>query len=98
MEKTLKGYIEKEQTKIFKKYGGFFAFSSQQVKEQINPKVKKYVNIGVGLICPKENAEKLIKDLDELNKKSIKKHMKKDTINSNFINNFFKLFLGLVFV
>jgi len=87
MEKTLKEYKEKKQDKIFNKYGGFFAFNNKQFDEQKDIKVKKYVRLSFGLICPKENAKKLLNELDQLHKKAIKKHMEKDTIKDIVFKN-----------
>ena len=44
--------------KLFKDTGAFFAFSNEQVDEQKQEGVK-YVSLGAGMICPKENASRL---------------------------------------
>jgi|5B_taG_2_1085324.scaffolds.fasta_scaffold15927_2 hypothetical protein len=86
MEKTLKQIKHDEQTKILKNNGAFFAFNDQQYKEQKKQNTI-YVNMGVGLICPKNNAKTLKKELDELNKKAIKKQMETQSIKEIVFKN-----------
>jgi len=86
MEKTLKQIKHDEQTKILKNNGAFFAFNDQQFKEQKKQNTI-YVNMGVGLICPKNNAKTLKKELDELNKKAIKKQMETQSIKEIVFKN-----------
>lgn len=88
MEKTLKQIKHDEQTKIIKKNGGFFAFNDEQYKKQKKQNTI-YVNMGVGLICPKNNAKKLKKELDDLNKKAIKKQMETQSIKDIVFKNCF---------
>tara|TARA_A100001201_G_scaffold142046_1_gene139139 strand:+ start:1552 stop:1953 length:402 start_codon:yes stop_codon:yes gene_type:complete len=88
MEKTLKQIKHDEQTKIIKNNGAFFAFNDQQFKEQKKQNTI-YVNIGVGLICPKNNAKTLKKELDDLNKKAIKKQMETQSIKDIVFKNCF---------
>ena len=88
MEKTLKQIKHDEQHRIIKNNGGFFAFNNQQFKEQKKPNVI-YVNMGVGLICPKNNAETLKKELDNLNEKAIKKQMETQSIKDIVFKNCF---------
>ena len=88
MEKTLKQIQHDEQHEIIKNNGAFFAFNDQQFKEKKDPKTI-YVNMGVGLICPKNNAQTLKKELDDLNKKAIKKQMEKYSIKDIVFKNCF---------
>ena len=88
MEKTLKQIKQDEQTKIIKNNGGFFAFNDEQFKEQKKQNTI-YVNMGVGLICPKNNAKTLKKELDDLNKKAIKKQMETQSIKDIVFKNCF---------
>ena len=88
MEKTLKQIKHDEQTKIIKNNGAFFAFNDQQYKEQKKQNTI-YVNMGVGLICPKNNAKTLKKELDDLNKKAIKKQMETQSIKDIVFKNCF---------
>lgn len=62
--KYLQEYIEEAQTQAFNKAGAFFAFSNKQFDEAKKEGIK-YVSMGAGLICPKENADTLAKELDE---------------------------------
>ena len=88
MEKTLKQIKHDEQTRIIKNNGAFFAFNDQQFKEQKKQNII-YVNMGVGLICPKNNAKTLKKELDDLNKKAIKKQMETQSIKDIVFKNCF---------
>ena len=88
MEKTLKQIKQDEQTKIIKNNGGFFAFNDEQYKQQKKQNTI-YVNMGVGLICPKNNAKTLKKELDDLNKKAIKKQMETQSIKDIVFKNCF---------
>jgi hypothetical protein len=88
MEKTLKQIKHDEQHEIIKNNGAFFAFNDQQYKEQKKQNII-YVNMGVGLICPKNNAKTLKKELDDLNKKAIKKQMEKQSIKDIVFKNCF---------
>lgn len=60
-----KRYKEIKNTKIdtiLKKYGAFWAFGEEQFDEQKKYGVK-YVSFGMGLMCPKENVQKLNSEL-----------------------------------
>lgn len=69
--KYLSHYMEALQTAAFNKYGAFFAFSDLQFNEGKKENVK-YVNMGTGLLCPKENAADLLAELDTIYKNAIK--------------------------
>ena len=96
MEKTLKQIKQDEQTRIIKNNGAFFAFNDQQFKEHKKQNII-YVNMGVGLICPKNNANTLKKELDDLNKKAIKKQMEKQSIKDIVFKNCFNYELQYAF-
>ena len=72
--KYLNDYVEQAQTDLFKKCGSFFAFSGKQYNEAKKDGVK-YINMGSGFICPEENVEKIINELNDINKKGIAKDM-----------------------
>ena len=72
--KSLQSYIEKEQTKIFDKYGAFFAFSQEQLNHHKEPDVE-YTNIGSGLVAPRDNAIKIGEELDATYKKGIQERI-----------------------
>lgn len=75
--KHLSDYLQDKQTKTFDKYGAFFAFGIEQFKKQQKPNTK-YVNLGAGLLCPKENTKQLIKALDNLKIEGIKQDVKEN--------------------
>ena len=68
--KYLTHYTEEEQTRIFKKYGVFFAFNNQQFAEQKVEGVT-YVNGPSGMIIPKEHVDKVIEELNICHEKGI---------------------------
>ena len=63
-------------TPILEANGAFFAFSQSQFDEQKKEGVI-YVSMGAGLICPKENADKLHEEVKRNSKKAIKAEIKK---------------------
>ena len=63
-------------TPILEANGAFFAFSQSQFYEQKKEGVT-YVSMGAGLICPKENADKLHEEVKRNSKKAIKAEIKK---------------------
>ena len=63
-------------TPILEANGAFFAFSQAQFDEQKKEGVI-YVSMGAGLICPKENADKLHEEVKRNSKKAIKAEIKK---------------------
>ncbi len=79
--KSLSSYTEKAQSALFEKMGAFFAFSNSQVDEKKKDGVK-YVSIGKsGLICPKENADTLMKGVSEGHKEGIKLRLKDHSLS-----------------
>ena len=69
--KYLNNYTEEATTKLLNKTGAFFAFSNEQLDEQKKEGVK-YVSMGVGMICPKDNAKELLDGLENIHKEGIK--------------------------
>ena len=63
-------------TPILEANGAFFAFSQTQFDEQKKEGVI-YVSMGAGLICPKENADKLHEEVKRNSTKAIKAEIKK---------------------
>lgn len=59
--KYLSDYITEKQSALFKKHGVFFAFSEKQYEEQKREGVV-YVSLGMGTLCPKENAKAFIEE------------------------------------
>lgn len=70
--KYLSDYIQDSQTKLFNDLGAFFAFSNKQLEEAQKGGIK-YVSMGAGLICPKENAKALNEGLNNIAKEGMKK-------------------------
>lgn len=68
--KYLNDYTEDQITKVMDQHGAFFAFSNQQFDEKKKDGVK-YISCGAGLICPKENAVQLLKDINDVGEKGI---------------------------
>ena len=77
--KTLNEYIEEAQTRAFDEAGAFFAFSKKQFDEKKQDGVK-YVDMGYGLICPKEKVEWLVDELDNIHKRGIEQDIKENGI------------------
>jgi hypothetical protein len=57
--KFLGDYINTAQTQLYAETGAFFAFNQRQLEEQKKPNVK-YISLGHGMICPEEQAQKLV--------------------------------------
>lgn len=68
--KYLSDYVNDAQTALFEETGTFFAFSNEQLKGRLKDGVN-YVNMGIGMICPKDNVDKLVQGLDEIRKRGI---------------------------
>ena len=63
--------MEQQQTAAFERYGAFFAFSDKQLKEK-RVKGIKYVSLFSGLIAPKDNAKRLLEELEAITDNYIK--------------------------
>ena len=68
--KHLQDYIEASNTEILKQNGAFFAFGNKQFEEQKKDGII-YCSLGGGLICPKENATKILKEIEQVHKNGI---------------------------
>lgn len=68
--KYLSQYTEAGISEAMNKAGAFFAFSNSQFDEAKKEGVK-YVSLGMGLICPKENVYTLLKEINEVHRKGI---------------------------
>lgn len=73
--KYLQDYMEDKQSALFAKTGSFFAFSKKQFEESKKDGVK-YVSIGGGLLCPKENAKELVDSLGIIWNEAVKQDLK----------------------
>lgn len=69
--KYLSDYTQKAISAALDKHKAFFAFGKSQFEEK-RDKSTTYLSLGGGLICPKDNAKQLIKDLDEAYEAGIK--------------------------
>jgi len=58
-------------TEAMERHGAFFAFSDEQFKQQKKEGIN-YSSMGVGLICPTENADALAIELKNLSKQKRK--------------------------
>jgi hypothetical protein len=86
MNQDFREYQEREQTKLFTKYGVFFAFSNAQFKEGTN-KVgaspeNKVVSLGAGMYCLSKNKDVLIKEMAQITKNKVAKDIKDNGINN----------------
>ncbi|AZS26288.1 hypothetical protein DYL72_15375 [Vibrio anguillarum] len=75
--KTLNSYAQEKQTALFNSMGAFFAFSNEQLNEKRKEGVE-YVNLGNGLIAPKENAQALYDGLCNIHKESVAEDLKEN--------------------
>lgn len=74
---------------VLRNNGAFWAFGEKQFKEQAKDGVK-YANMGAGLICPKENTDKLMIEMDQV-VKEVKDEEKKKEIKEIYDSNMMKL-------
>lgn len=75
--KNLQDYMNDKQTELFNETGTFFAFSKEQFLKARKQGVK-YKHLGVGMICPKENAKTLLDGLDKIYRDSIKQDIEEN--------------------
>ena len=78
--KYLSDYMNDKQSALFKETGAFFAFSSEQMKKERVDGVK-YASLGVGMICPIDNVDKLIDGIETIQKESIKEDIKDNGVS-----------------
>lgn len=79
--KFLSSYVEEGQTRALRKAGAFFAFSNSQFDENKQEGIK-YVDMGMGLICPKETADVLFKESEEIYFLGIKQDIEENGIDA----------------
>lgn len=63
--KYFSDYIQDAQSAALKEAGAFFAFSQEQYDDQKKHGVV-YVNLGVGLICPRDRRDALVTTLNNI--------------------------------
>lgn len=69
--KTLNNYTDSKISAVLEKHGAYFAFSKKQFEEKQVEGVK-YVTDGSGMVCPKENYNQLIKEMNEIYEEGVK--------------------------
>ena len=69
--------MEQQQTAAFERYGAFFAFSDKQLEEKRQEGIK-YVSLFSGLIAPKDNAKRLLEELEAITDNYIKRDIKEN--------------------
>ncbi len=79
--KYLSDYMEKAQSNLFKKTNTFFAFSEKQFKEQYTEGTK-YVDLGGGMITPKEHAKEVSQKLQSIYKEAMAQDLKENGIQA----------------
>lgn len=75
--KYLSEYTEAGISQAMEKAGAFFAFSTDRFNEKKKEGLK-YVDCGMGLICPKETATDLLKEIGEVHRKGIEQDIKEN--------------------
>jgi hypothetical protein len=75
--KYLSEYTEQTIAEAMKKAGAFFAFSNKQFDE-VKKEGVKYVDCGMGLICPKDTATTLLTEINEAHAKGIEQDIKEN--------------------
>jgi hypothetical protein len=88
--KYLSDYAEKAQQEVIDKAGAFFAFSNEQFKEQAQEGVN-YVNLGIGLICPKATFKQLMIDIEEVTNEAMLQDIKENTPEGVMKREYFNL-------
>jgi hypothetical protein len=96
--KYLSNYTETPISKALEEHGGFFAFSTEQFEREKKEGVT-YVNMGSGLIAPKDNAKKLFEALDKAHREGIKQDIAengKEAIIKRELYNYECFYVGCV--
>ena len=75
----LNQFAEKLNSKVFTKYGCFFAFSNEQLKKGIKRDFGKYASVGSGLYIPSIFTGKVIDKLNTNHDRAIKQVMESNT-------------------
>lgn len=68
--KTLNHYMDKQTSKLYDKYGVFYAFGKDQIKEKSVPG-QKYFYTPAGLFCPKQHWDDFNKEFTLIFDKAI---------------------------
>lgn len=76
---NLRTYTEQAMTEAYTKAGAFYAFGQSQFDEQKKPDTV-YVDMGYGLVCPKDTADQLKQDINNVTAQGIQKDIEVNTI------------------
>lgn len=68
--KSLSSYTDVHLTQLFRNLGAFFAFGQHQFEERRKEGVD-YIAVAGGLVVPKENADALLKGLNDISAKGM---------------------------
>jgi hypothetical protein len=79
--KYLNDYTELETTKALNAAGAFFAFSTEQFNDQKIDGVR-YVNLGAGMVAPKEDAGRLVEALGRIHSAGIAADIKENGLTA----------------
>ena len=79
--KFLSDYTNAAMTAALQKSGAFFAFSTKQFDEQKKEGVQ-YVAMDAGMICPKENANQVWKDIANVVAEGIRQDIAENGIDA----------------
>ena len=75
---SLSKMMESKQTEVFEELGVFFAFSNKQFEERRVEGVE-YVNMGMGMVAPKDNADEVMQRLEDIYQECIKQQKEEYT-------------------
>ncbi len=77
--KYLSDYTKDAISKVLKDNGAFFAFSNKQFDEQKQPGVK-YAGLVGGLVCPVDNKQTVLDEVERVNTEGIKQDVADHTV------------------
>lgn len=79
--KYLSDYVQDAQSALFEETGTFFAFGRDQFEEGVEknkdkkPEGTKWASLGAGMYCPSVNVDKLVKGLEDIEKKGVEQDL-----------------------
>lgn len=98
MNQDFREYQEKEQSKLFNKYGAFFMFGNQKeilqelktkkeehIKSGLMTSDDKFCSLGFGLYAPTKNAPKIREGMAQITKNKVAKDIKDNGIKNIII-------------
>ena len=75
--KNLTEYTKEATSKLLDEMGAFFAFGDKQFNEKKKEGVK-YCQMGIGLICPNDNAQKWLDGISKIHTEGIEQDKKEN--------------------